>query len=52
MVNHLDRGWPSRRQTLNISLVGSLKSILVHVSASFSVVGQLAGAAQPESLQK
>lgn len=31
-MNHLDRGGPSRRQTLNISPVGSPKSIPVHVS--------------------
>lgn len=34
-INHLDRGRPSRRQTLNISPVGFLKSIPVHVSAFF-----------------
>lgn len=35
VMNHLDRGRPSRRQTLNISPVGFLKSIPVHVSAFF-----------------
>lgn len=34
-MNHLDKGRPSRRQTLNISPVGFLKSIPVHVSAFF-----------------
>lgn len=34
-MNHLDRGRPSRRQTLNISPVGFLQSIPVHVSAFF-----------------
>lgn len=52
VVNHLDRGWPSRRQTLNISLVGFLKSILVHVSASFSRCWLSGWCPQPESLQK
>lgn len=34
-MNHLDRGWPSRRQTLNISAVGFLQSISAHVLESF-----------------
>lgn len=34
-MNHLDRGEPLRRQTLNISPVGFLRSIPVHVSAFF-----------------
>ena len=36
-MNHLDGGRPSRRQTLNISPVGFLRSIPVHVSAFLSV---------------
>lgn len=34
-MNHLDSGEPLRRQTLNISPVGFLRSIPVHVSAFF-----------------